>query len=138
MKKWTKIIIIVILVLSVSGVWQLKRYSERNTSSYTTEKENKIDIEQKNMPMLLELSSETCPPCRQMVPILEEVKKLYEGKASVKIVDVYENPKLADKYGISVIPTQIFLDKDGKEVYRHEGLFSKEEIVKTFDKMGVK
>jgi thioredoxin 1 len=65
------------------------------------------------------------------------VKKMYEGKAVVKIIDINDNPQEANKYGVRLIPTQIFLDKDGKEVFRHEGFFPKEDIVKVFKDMGV-
>ena len=74
-----------------------------------------------------------------MVPVLEETKKLYAGRVSVRFIDVYKSPREeVDKYGINVIPTQVFYDKYGKEVFRHEGFFSKEEIVNVLDKMGVK
>ena len=44
----------------------------------------------------------------------------------------------AKRFGIRAIPTQIFFDKEGKEVYRHEGFLSEEEIVARFKDMGVK
>lgn len=132
MKKATKIIIILILLLSVTGVWGYKKYQLNNAST------NVKETVEKNKPMLVDLGAGTCIPCKQMVPVLEDVKKTYEGKAVIKVIDVYENQDEATKYGIRVIPTQIFLDKDGKEFFRHEGFFPKEEIVKVFDKMGVK
>lgn len=132
MKKATKIIIILILLLSVTGVWGYKKYQLNNAPT------NVKETVEKNKPMLVDLGAGTCIPCKQMVPVLEDVKKTYEGKAVIKVIDVYENQDEATKYGIRVIPTQIFLDKDGKEFFRHEGFFPKEEIVKVFDKMGVK
>lgn len=92
----------------------------------------------KNIPMIIDLGAGNCISCKEMVPVLNEVKTIYKGKAVVNVVDVYEHPDQANKYKIKLIPTQIFFDKDGKEVYRHEGFFPKEEIVKAFDKMGVK
>jgi thioredoxin 1 len=130
----TKISIIIILVLSVLGIWAYKTYSVKKAPIKTTETTEKVE---KGKPMLVDLGSTTCIPCKQMVPILDEVKEMYEGKAVIKIIDVNDNPEEASKYGIRVIPTQIFLDKDGKEVFRHEGVFPTKDIVKVFKDMGV-
>ena len=53
-------------------------------------------------------------------------------------IDVWKNPDEKEKFDIRAIPTQIFYDKDGKEVMRHEGYFSKEEIIGVLTKLGVK
>jgi len=131
MKKWSKIGIVVILIFCTTGVISFKVFSKKDTLLKTTENA-------KNLPMLVDLGASTCIPCKEMVPVLEEVKKLYEGKAVVKFIDVYESEEDVEKYDIRVIPTQVFIDTDGKEVFKHEGFFSKEEIIKEFDKMGVK
>ena len=131
MERTTKNSIIIVLILTVIGIWGYKTYFVEKTPNQTTQ-----DTE-KGKPMLLDLGSSTCIPCREMVPILDEVKKMYDGKAVVKVIDVYDNPEAARKYEIKVVPTQIFLDKDGKEVSRHEGFSSKEDIVKVFKDMGV-
>jgi len=131
MKKTTRISIILILILSVIGIWGYKTYGIKKAHTETTENM------EKDKPMLVDLGSGTCIPCKEMVPVLAQVKNMYDGKAVVKVIDVNDNPEEANKYGIRVIPTQIFLDKGGKEVFRHEGFFSKEDIVKVFKDMGV-
>ncbi|MFT5874193.1 MAG: thioredoxin 1 [Clostridium sp.] len=131
MKKTTKISIIIILLISVLGMGGYKIYDINNAS-----KEIEGNIE-KGKPMLVDLGASTCIPCKQMVPVLAQVKEIYIGKVVVNIIDVYDNPESADKYKVRVIPTQIFLDKNGKEVFRHEGFFSKEDIVKVFKGMGI-
>jgi len=131
MKRITKSIIIVVLILCLIGIWGFKTYVVKKAPNQPTE-----DIE-KGKPMLVDLGASTCIPCKEMVPVLAEVKKMYDGKAVVKVIDVYDNPEETNKYGISVIPTQIFLDKDGNEIFRHEGFFSTEDIVKVFKDMGV-
>ena len=88
------------------------------------------------LPMLLELGAETCPPCRQMKPILNDLKEEYKGRIIVQIVDVYEHPDWARRYGIYLIPTQIFFDAEGKELFRHEGFFSRQEILGKFREFG--
>ena len=90
------------------------------------------------LPRLVDLGSTTCIPCKEMAPILEELKAEYKGKVDVEFINVNENTAAADEYKINVIPTQVFLDKDGKEVFRHEGFFPKTDILAQFAKMGIK
>ena len=72
-----------------------------------------------------------------MAPILKKLTKQYTGAASIIFIDVWKHPALARKYGIRAIPTQIFYDKNGKEVLRHVGYMSEDAIVKQLKKMGV-
>ena len=91
------------------------------------------------LPRLVDLGAGKCIPCKKMAPILEEMKKDYAGVVDVDFLDVWKDPNAGKPYKIRVIPTQIFFDKAGKEVFRHEGFFSREEIEKVFmEKMGVK
>lgn len=89
------------------------------------------------LPRLVDLGSTTCIPCKEMEPILEELTTEYAGKVEVEFINVTENTAAADEYKINVIPTQIFIDKDGTEVFRHEGFMPKADIVAQFEKMGV-
>lgn len=88
-------------------------------------------------PKLVDLGAGKCIPCKKMAPIIEEAKKLYEGKADIEFIDVWENKSAGEPYGIRMIPTQIFFDATGKEVFRHEGFFPMEDIQKQFESMGV-
>jgi thioredoxin 1 len=90
------------------------------------------------LPRFLELGSVGCKPCQQMAPIVEELKKEYAGRLSVEFYDVLKDKAPARQYGIRVIPTQIFLDSQGQEIFRHEGFLPKEEILPILAKMGVK
>jgi len=90
------------------------------------------------LPRLIELGSVNCIPCKMMAPILENLKKEYVGRMQVDFIDVNANPDAARPFNITFIPTQVFLDKDGKEVFRHVGFFPQEEIEKQMAKMGVK
>lgn len=83
----------------------------------------------KKLPRLVDLGAGKCIPCKMMAPILEELKKTYAGKLDVQFIDVWENPGAGGQYGIRVIPTQIFFDATGKELFRHEGFFSREDIL---------
>ena len=88
----------------------------------------------------VELGSVNCIPCKAMQPIMAEIEKEYPNQVKVVFHDVWtaEGRPFGEQYKIRAIPTQIFLDKDGKEYFRHEGFFPKKEIVKILKKKGVK
>lgn len=89
------------------------------------------------LPKLLDLGANKCIPCKMMASILEELKKDYPGKLEVEFIDVWKNPDAAKQYGIEVIPTQIFYDATGKELFRHVGFFAKEDILAKWKELGV-
>ncbi|PIU82941.1 MAG: thioredoxin [Elusimicrobia bacterium CG06_land_8_20_14_3_00_38_11] len=88
----------------------------------------------------VELGSVGCIPCKMMQPVMKEIEEKYKGQVKVVFYDVWtsEGSPYAEKYRIRVIPTQVFLDENGKEFFRHEGFFPKEELVKILELQGVK
>lgn len=90
------------------------------------------------LPKLLDLGADKCIPCKMMVPILEEMKKDYAGKLEVEFIDVWKNRDAGRQYAIEVIPTQIFYDACGKELFRHIGFFAKADILAKWKELGVK
>ena len=94
-------------------------------------------VSQSARPRLLDLGATACIPCKKMAPILEELRTEYEGRFDVEFVDVWRMPGVANQYGVQSIPTQIFFDASGKELYRHEGFFAKEDILKKWRELGV-
>jgi len=91
----------------------------------------------KGMVTLVDLGAKACLPCKMMAPIITKLEKDYQGKAAVIFIDVWKYPDQVKRFGIQAIPTQIFFDKKGKEVSRHEGFMSEKDIVAQFRKMGV-
>lgn len=87
--------------------------------------------------VMLELGSVGCIPCEKMRPVMDKLKTKYNGKLDVIFVDVREDEKTARRYGVYVIPTQVFLDKNGKEFHRHIGFYSYEDIVRILQKVGL-
>lgn len=69
-------------------------------------------------------------------PHLEKLEKVYRGKAAIVFIDVWKTPDEAKRFNLQVIPTQIFYDKKGKEVYRHMGFMGEKDIVAVLDKLG--
>jgi thioredoxin 1 len=86
---------------------------------------------------MLDLGATKCIPCKMMAPIIEELKTEYAGRASILFIDVWDHRDQAQRFGIQGIPTQIFFDKEGKEVGRHVGFMDKPSIVAFFDRLGV-
>lgn len=88
----------------------------------------------------VELGSVRCIPCKMMQPIMKEIEKDYADQVKVVFHDVWtpEGEPFAASYKIRVIPTQVFLDKEGKEYFRHEGFFPKDELIKVLRQKGVK
>jgi thioredoxin 1 len=76
---------------------------------------------------MLELGSVGCLPCEQMKPVMEKLKTNYRGKLEVIFVDVRKDSKNGRRFGVAMIPTQVFLDKDGREFHRHIGFFGYEK-----------
>ncbi|MCM2254181.1 MAG: thioredoxin family protein [Vicinamibacteria bacterium] len=89
------------------------------------------------LPRMVDIGAKKCIPCKKMAPILAELREEYAGRAEVVFIDVWERPQDADAYRFELIPTQIFFDREGREVWRHEGFLDKPYIVDQFRRMGV-
>ena len=89
------------------------------------------------LPRLVDLGAGKCIPCKQMKPILAELTRDYADQFSVVFIDVWENREEGPKYGIRMIPTQIFYGADGKELFRHEGFYAKKDILAKWRELGV-
>ena len=98
---------------------------------------NPADSIKGKLPRLVDLGASKCVPCKMMSPILEDLKNSYEGRMDVEFIDVWKNPDAGKGYGVRVIPTQIFYGADGKEAFRHEGFFGKEDILAKWKELGV-
>lgn len=90
--------------------------------------------------IFIELGSVNCIPCRMMQPVMKNIEKKYSDQIKVIFYDVWtqEQRKYADIYKIRVIPTQVFLDANGKEFHRHEGFYPETEIDKLLKSKGLK
>jgi len=93
------------------------------------------EVPAKDMVTMLDLGAKSCIPCKMMIPVMQALEAQYAGKAAIIFIDVWENPDQSKKYGLRAIPTQIFYDRSGKEVSRHEGFFDRESISAILDKL---
>ena len=100
--------------------------------------ENDVEVVNDSaLPVLVDLGADKCVPCKMMMPILKELKSELRGVLKVEFIDVWKNPEMGREYRIRIIPTQIFYDSSGKELFRHEGFFSKEDILNKWKGLGV-
>jgi thioredoxin 1 len=102
--------------------------------------EQTADFEQvpvKGIVTMIDLGAKSCIPCKMMAPIMEKMDERYQGKAAIVFIDVWKHREQAGRFGVRAIPTQIFFDPEGKEVYRHVGFMAEEDIVKQLEKMGI-
>ena len=137
MKRKSSIIIaILIVVLTGTFLFYLLQKITAKPLDLNTEQDF-LNALKSGKPVLVDFGSNSCLPCRQMRPILHEVKKEHLGKAEVLVVNVYKYKSLASEHKIRTIPTLIFFDSNGKEVHRHQGFMSKNLILEQFRKMGI-
>ncbi len=140
MKRRRYIYIIIFLVL-LAVVFGFKKISNNTgvTLNAPTLNQEKAGADKVKV-TFIELGSVKCIPCKQMQPIMKEIEEEYKGQVKVVFYDVWtaEGKPYIKEFGIRAIPTQVFLDKDGKEYFRHQGFFAKDELVKVLKMQGVK
>ncbi len=140
MNKTTKTITVLVLILAVGAVLAVK-YAKTNPPLTAPDASPPKPPQSRRagtpLPRLVDFGSTDCIPCKMMAPILEELKQKHADRLSVEFYDVRETPAYATEYNIRVIPTQIFYDADGKELFRHEGFYSKEDILGKWKELGL-
>ncbi|MBW6513702.1 MAG: thioredoxin family protein [Candidatus Syntrophosphaera sp.] len=102
----------------------------------TLEPEQPIEV----VPLVtfIELGAESCIPCRMMQPVMRAIELEYKGLVKVIFHDLNKERWAGPQYKVRVMPTQVFLDMDGREFFRHEGFYPKEEIERMLaEKIGV-
>jgi len=87
--------------------------------------------------VMLELGSVGCIPCEQMKPVMQKLRDTYQGKLDVIFIDVKQDHDTARRFGVFMIPVQVFLDKNGKEFHRHVGCYSYDEIASMLKNAGI-
>jgi thioredoxin 1 len=122
-------LIVVVIILALTSAANLLAAAEKSANSKPG-----TDA----LPLLVDVGADKCIPCVMMAPILEELKKEYKGSLDVVFVDAWKKPEEANKYRVRMIPTQIFYDASGKELYRHAGFMSKEDILSKLGELNVR
>ncbi|MBN1972439.1 MAG: hypothetical protein JW787_02275 [Sedimentisphaerales bacterium] len=143
MNKTGKVGIVVVLVVTIITVIAIKQNkSSQDSAAFGSDGQipEMYKVQQltgKGLPVLVDVGADTCIPCKLMAPILKELKEELKGRIIVQFLNLNEYSGFADEYKISVMPTQIFYDASGEERFRHEGFFSKEDILAKWKELGV-
>lgn len=122
------IVIVGILIIAVAVVFELKKHKPAPV-------EGPAPVSAP-LPRLLELGSVKCVPCKMMAPILDEMRETFAGQLRVDFIDVWQTKGVSEQYDVNMIPTQIFFDADGNELFRHEGFFARDDIIATWKELG--
>lgn len=117
-----RIVLSILIILSVSGIWYVKNSNDKEPEIGSDHPDfvleaTEIDMEQLKsygLPIIIDFGADSCDPCKEMAPVLKELNEELRGKAIIKFVDVRKYPEAAKGYPLSLIPTQMFFDKDGK------------------------
>ena len=96
--------------------------------------------QQKAAVTFVELGSVNCIPCKAMQPVMKAIESKYKGKVRVVFYDVWtdQGAPYAKSYNIRAIPTQVFLDADGNEFFRHTGYYPEADIDAVLLARGIK
>jgi thioredoxin 1 len=120
----------IVIVGIVGGALLLKSNRTEPTSARPAQAQRQA------LPRFVDLGTTTCAPCRVMLGVMEELEQRYPGAMIVEFVNVNSQPEEARRYGIQIIPTQIFYSPDGRELFRHVGVFRAEEVVAKWAELG--
>ncbi len=87
--------------------------------------------------VMLEIGSVGCIPCDKMKVVMDKLRTDYKDKLEVIFINVRKDKENTRRFGVTMIPTQVFLDKNGKEFHRHIGYYAFEEIVPVLKKQDI-
>ena len=127
--------VLAVLVLVIILMWP--RFSSKPSTDLPIPASVPKEVPIPGMVTMLDLGATECIPCKLMLPIMQKMEKKYAGKAAVIFIDVWKFRPAAAKFKIRMIPTQIFFNREGQEVFRHEGFLNEAAIVEQFKKLGV-
>jgi thioredoxin 1 len=136
-KRW-RIGVVILLAVTVVAIIAAKFDHESSPlgTSRTPASSHGATTQRAGIPRLVDVGADKCIPCKAMAPILVELRAEYAGRLQVDFVDVWKDPRAGDPYNIYAIPTQIFFDGSGRELTRHEGFISKQDILATWKRLG--
>jgi len=125
------------LIISVISVLFLTTGLLANVSTPEEHEEFLKNLPVKGTVTMIDLGKKTCTQCKMMAPILEKLKIKYEGKAAIVFINLLDDPEQQYRFKLKALPTQIFFNREGEEIYRHTGFMAEKAIVEQLNKMGV-
>jgi thioredoxin 1 len=136
-KVWLICLLLMGVFAALSAFFILEQVDTERTKKAPPWAAKYKDVPVRGMVTMIDLGATSCLPCKLMAPIMKKLEKAYKGKAGIIFIDVWKHRDQSKRFGIRTIPTQIFFNREGKEVYRHEGFMSEAAIVRQLKKMGV-
>ena len=122
---------IILLIFAVTVMTACGSKEEQKQSADNTPKQETVttqEIETPKVAKIIDFSATWCGPCRQMIPVIEEISKKYEGIVEIEKIDIDENRQMAEKYAVESIPTLVYLDAFGNEIDRSVGYKDAKEV----------
>lgn len=124
-----KAISIILVLGAIIGIVALKKQQPNSIEALPTHTSG--------IPRLLDLGSKDCAACKMLEPVLDELRGKHPDQLQVDFIDVWKHEKVSAQYGVEIIPVQIFFGANGREIYRHQGFISTEEVENKFRELGV-
>jgi len=142
--KLKRILVPIVILVAIIGVWAYKNWSD-NADSVTDPNANPDfafkasemaleTLKAYELPIIINFSTETCPACIALEPILERMNAEFQEKAFIRYINVGKYPSAAEDVPLRVVPTQIFITSEGKPYVPSEGIdvdFTQYEVKKT-------
>jgi len=143
-----KAVVVVALAVAVIAVVATKHRARRDAAPAANEQNetiswnsladgNDVSAHDEPLPRLVDVGAGTCIPCKKMMPVLAELKTEYAGSLQVEYYNVNDDPNAIAEYDVTIIPTQIFYDVSGRELFRHTGFLGKKDILAKWNELGV-
>lgn len=132
----------IIIMLSLAISLFLFSCTKPDNKPLEQEKSQSIETSEQSQSQALitfyEIGSVTCIPCKEMKKVMKAVEENFGNQVDVVFIDINEESERAAKFDFRLIPTQVFHDNSGKEIHRHEGFYSEEDISKFLQSKGLK
>ncbi len=123
MKRFVAVTIFIGAVFTIMFLHTAQEYKHEQAI-----RESLPEIPVPGMVTFVNMGADSCLPCRMMQPFLEELKIQYQDQAKIAYVDVWKHTHYGQRFEIMTIPTQLFFDHNGREVFRHQGFMDKNSI----------
>jgi thioredoxin 1 len=126
-----RVVILIAVIAAAAAVFVMRPANQEGTTPTDS-------AVQTSLPKIVDLGADKCANCKKMVAILDGMKESQAEYFAVEFIDVWKDPEAAKPFAVSLIPTQVFLSASGEELFRHEGFFSREEILAKWNELGIK
>jgi thioredoxin 1 len=139
MNRTVRIVLIATVLLAAIGVLIAKFATSESSDTAADNRTAPVVADTqpaRNQPTLLEFGGGTCPPCKMMQEVLEELRQQVGRQLQIVEVNIHDDVMMKHKYEIRMIPTIVILSADDEEQFRHEGPMTSAELLNTFSELG--